>query len=194
MNIHLEKNIPHQAGLGGGSSNAATTLWALNLLLGKPVSHDDLITWSGELGSDITFFLSQGTALCTGRGEILEPLDPLPPSSLWILKPAQGLSTPEVFRQLNLQQLMPVNPQHVISQLYQGQPAYHNDLQNPAFLALPLLQDLATTLRLQGYESITLSGSGSALYCFGGSRPPSIPKTQSYAARFINRLADSWYS
>ncbi len=62
LKAHLEKRIPHEAGLGGGSSNAATTLWALNQLHGQPASPDELIAWSGEIGSDITFFLSHGTA------------------------------------------------------------------------------------------------------------------------------------
>ena len=95
FSVYLEKRTPVQAGLGGGSSNAATTLFAANQLLGCPASDQDLIEWSKELGSDITFFLSKGTAYCTGRGEILEPLPTLSSTNeIYIVKPPIGLSTP----------------------------------------------------------------------------------------------------
>ena len=93
--VHLEKNIPMQAGLGGGSGNAATAMYAFNNLCGSPASNDEMKKWSGEIGSDITFFFSTGTAYCTGRGEAVEPL---PPLSDWeaiavhVFKPDEGLS------------------------------------------------------------------------------------------------------
>ena len=55
------------AGLGGGSGNAATTLWAANELAGRPASNQQLLQWSGEIGSDISVFFSEGAAYCTGR-------------------------------------------------------------------------------------------------------------------------------
>lgn len=75
--VYLSKLIPPEAGLGGGSANAATALFAVNELAGRPASVEDLQIWSAELGSDITFFLSTGTCYCTGRGEILHPQKPL---------------------------------------------------------------------------------------------------------------------
>lgn len=77
LQVYLSKRIPPEAGLGGGSANAATALFAANELAGHPASLEDLQLWSGELGSDITFFLSTGTCYCTGRGEILHPQKPL---------------------------------------------------------------------------------------------------------------------
>lgn len=59
--------VPHGAGLGGGSGNAATTLWAANELAGRPASEGDLQQWAGEIGSDISVFFSLGAAYCTGR-------------------------------------------------------------------------------------------------------------------------------
>ncbi|KAL6853514.1 hypothetical protein ACP4OV_019543 [Aristida adscensionis] len=67
--IHLDKKVPTGAGLGGGSSNAATALWAANQFSGCIASEKDLQEWSGEIGSDIPFFFSRGAAYCTGRGE-----------------------------------------------------------------------------------------------------------------------------
>ena len=73
---NLVKQVPAQAGLGGGSGNAAAAMWGANELLGNPATLEELVEWSGDLGSDITFFLSEGTAYCTGRGEIMTPVDP----------------------------------------------------------------------------------------------------------------------
>jgi len=55
------------AGLGGGSANAATTLWAANELAGRPATNEQLLQWSGEIGSDVSIFFSNGAAYCTGR-------------------------------------------------------------------------------------------------------------------------------
>lgn len=68
--IHLDKRVPSGAGLGGGSSNAATALWAANQFSGCLATEKELQEWSSEIGSDIPFFFSQGAAYCTGRGEV----------------------------------------------------------------------------------------------------------------------------
>lgn len=66
----LVKNVPVQAGLGGGSANAATALFAANALCGRIASDQELADFGADIGSDISFFLSSGTAYCTGRGEV----------------------------------------------------------------------------------------------------------------------------
>jgi 4-diphosphocytidyl-2C-methyl-D-erythritol kinase len=77
---HLEPNstlpLHPGAGLGGGSGNAATTLWAANEMTGRPATNDELLAWSGDIGSDISVFFSRGAAYCTGRGEIVENVQP----------------------------------------------------------------------------------------------------------------------
>lgn len=70
LQIHLDKKVPTGAGLGGGSSNAATALWAANQFSGGLATEKELQEWSGEIGSDVPFFFSQGAAYCTGRGEV----------------------------------------------------------------------------------------------------------------------------
>lgn len=70
LQIHLDKKVPTGAGLGGGSSNAATALWAANHFSGGLATEKELQEWSGEIGSDVPFFFSQGAAYCTGRGEV----------------------------------------------------------------------------------------------------------------------------
>lgn len=89
--VKLDKNIPMQAGLGGGSGNAATAMFAFNKLTSFPASQRDLKEWSADIGSDITFFFSSGTAYCTGRGEIVETLPSLPEThkaTVHVFKPA----------------------------------------------------------------------------------------------------------
>lgn len=63
------------AGLGGGSGNAATTLWAANELSGRPATNAQLLDWSGEIGSDISVFFSKGAAYCTGRHVLTLPVE-----------------------------------------------------------------------------------------------------------------------
>ncbi|GJP52162.1 hypothetical protein CLOM_g11259 [Closterium sp. NIES-68] len=79
--VHLDKKVPTGAGLGGGSGNAATALWAANRMCGDVASEAELLEWSADIGSDISFFFSQGAAYCTGRGEIVEDVTPILPST-----------------------------------------------------------------------------------------------------------------
>lgn len=98
VSIRVVKRIPSQAGLGGGSSDAAATLAALNELRGRPFSNERLREIGGRLGSDVPLFLLDGASVGRSRGEIVEPFE-LPEIWLVVLKPTEGLSTPAVFRQ-----------------------------------------------------------------------------------------------
>ena len=192
LSIHLEKVIPQQAGLGGGSSNAATTLWALNQLHGSPATMDELARWGAELGSDVAFFFSQGTAYCTGRGEILRPLQPLWNQTLTIVKPQEGLSTPLVFKNLKINELIPRDPEKILEGFLAGSPTYFNDLEEPAFSLLPSLADLKQQLQNSGYTTVLMSGSGSSFFCLGNGSPPI--SCAHYHAKFINRSINSWFN
>ena len=97
VSIRVAKRIPSQAGLGGGSSDAAATLAALNELRGRPFSNERLREIGGRLGSDVPLFLLDGASVGRSRGEIVEPFD-LPEIWIVVLKPTEGLSTPAVFR------------------------------------------------------------------------------------------------
>lgn len=95
--ITLEKQIPVAAGLGGGSSDAAATLWGLNRLWGLGWGRERLAGLAAQLGMDVPFFLRGGRALATGRGERLRALPPAPALSLVLVKPNFPLSTREVY-------------------------------------------------------------------------------------------------
>ncbi len=98
VDIWLSKAIPSQAGLGGGSSNAAAALLAGNALWGLGADSKKLHSLAAELGSDVPFFLDCGTALCTGRGEQVQPLAVPAGLSLVVAMPPERLETAQVFR------------------------------------------------------------------------------------------------
>src|SRR5262245_25269387 len=102
LEMRLSKRIPMQAGLAGGSSDAAATLLGLNSLWRLGQSAAQLGALGAELGSDVTFFFHGPAAWCTGRGETVEPLKPGRPLDLVLVCPNVGLSTAEVFRGLTL--------------------------------------------------------------------------------------------
>jgi 4-diphosphocytidyl-2-C-methyl-D-erythritol kinase len=100
VHIQLQKQIPMAAGLGGGSSDAAATLVALNRLWKLRLATPELIALAARLGSDVPFFISATAAWCTGRGELVAPFQMAKPLHLVLACPAAGLSTAEVYRQV----------------------------------------------------------------------------------------------
>lgn len=194
LEAHLTKRIPHQAGLGGGSSNAATTLWALNELHGRPATTPQLQSWAAEVGSDVAFFLSEGTAYCTGRGEMIEPISPLAPHSITIVKPPYGLSTKQVYRTLQIDQLQDHDPQQALRIWQEGDFCFFNDLEHVAFTIRPELKILRDQCQQQLKSSVILCGSGSALFGMGELRDFKFQNTQIFSTCFLNRSGNEWYS
>ena len=133
--------------------------------------------WSGDLGSDITFFLSRGTAYCTGRGEIMDPIDPPLPAGtkVCIVKPAVGLSTPAVFKALDYSELSKVDPDEILLPTFLKTPMdqvpdelFINDLEAPAFRCVPELKELKDELlQVAGFDHVMMSGSGTSIFCLG---------------------------
>ena len=101
MHIHIQKRIPASGGLGGGSSNAAAVLRALNGAFCVPLSQDKLAEIALKLGSDVPFFLEGGAALCRGQGEIISPLPPLSGVSLVLLSCGQKPSTAGMYSEFD---------------------------------------------------------------------------------------------
>ncbi len=101
INVFIEKNIPSQAGLGGGSGNASGILLALNEIFETNLSKEALVNMSAKIGSDCPLFIYGGTTLMTGRGEIVKPLQPFPKMYFLIIKPDWTVSTKEAYGELD---------------------------------------------------------------------------------------------
>ena len=103
--LDIRKRIPVGAGMAGGSTDAAAVLRGLNELFGAPLDAPALAALGGELGSDVPYCLAGGTALATGRGEVLSPLPPMPDCAVIVCKPYFPISTPMLFSRLDLKKL-----------------------------------------------------------------------------------------
>ena len=97
VNITVEKHIPQQAGMGGGSADAAAVLWALNLLFDTRLTTEQLCEIGLTVGADVPFCVLGGTAYVTGIGEGLQPLPPLPDCYIVVAQPDEGISTKEAY-------------------------------------------------------------------------------------------------
>jgi len=172
--LHLEKHIPAQAGLGGGSSDAAAALLALNELWELRLPLDNLAVLAEQLGSDVPFFLYTPTALVRGRGETVTPI-PSMRLHVALAKPSAGLSTPQVYAALRAKPIAvpPAHPlpetQAMIAALARSDPhgaagALVNDLEGPALPMLPALYPLRERLLELGALGVLLCGSGSAVF------------------------------
>jgi 4-diphosphocytidyl-2-C-methyl-D-erythritol kinase len=158
--IRLTKRIPTQAGMGGGSSDAATCLLALNRLwkLNFPLSQ--LEQMGLQLGADVPFFLRGSNAWVEGVGEQMTPLS-LPPAQFVVLKPGLGLSTPAIFAHPNLKR----DSQRAIISGFAASPYDfgRNDLQPVAQVINPQVTQALNVLRDQGLNP-RMTGSGSAVF------------------------------
>ncbi|XVF19417.1 hypothetical protein REPUB_Repub11eG0108600 [Reevesia pubescens] len=178
--VHLDKKVPTGAGLGGGSSNAATALWAANQFNGCVATEKELQEWSSEIGSDIPFFFSHGAAYCTGRGEVVQELSsPLPLDvPMVLIKPKEACSTAEVSKRLQLDQTSKVDPLTLLEKISRNgisQDVCINDLEPPAFEVLPSLKRLKQRVTAAGhgqYVAVFMSGSGSTIIGIGSPDPP----------------------
>jgi len=167
--LHLEKAIPHGAGLGGGSADAAAALVAANDAFGLGLGPEDLERLGGELGSDVAFFVRGGTQEGTGRGEILAPTGPLTVGAFLVVWPEVVLSTAHVYGTGGFG-LTPDPDPHTLLALGMTREdpegvarGMWNALERPAFSLHPSLAELKG--QILGHEALAafLSGSGSAV-------------------------------
>ncbi len=171
VGLHLVKRIPAQAGLGGGSSDAAATLLGMNALLGLDLPVSTLHACAAALGSDVPFFLVGGTATARGRGENLTALPDAPPCWLVVVKPEESVSTAWAYSQLDA---IPERASHrATGRLEQALRADDrdrllafqcNDFELPVFTHFPRLAWLHDELMMAGALTAHLCGSGAALY------------------------------
>jgi 4-diphosphocytidyl-2-C-methyl-D-erythritol kinase len=162
VEIALEKKIPHGAGLGGGSSDAAATLLGLNELFETGLDQKNLIELAAQIGSDVPFFILGSAAICRGRGEIVEPARLPADFKLLLVKPDFGVPTPWAYGEWKDSRELP--GVDYASQEYSGV-RFVNDLERPVFEKFILLGHLKTWLRQQAEVGAALmSGSGSTVF------------------------------
>ncbi|MEI7955072.1 MAG: 4-(cytidine 5'-diphospho)-2-C-methyl-D-erythritol kinase [Verrucomicrobiota bacterium] len=161
--ISLEKRIPHGAGLGGGSSDAATTLLGLEQIHEGALGSQKLATVAAALGCDVPFFLNPGPARCTGRGEIIQPLAPPPPPlPVLLLKPAFGVATAQAYDRWQGARAIP--GVRYSAQEFQGVRLV-NDLEAPVFQKFRFLAELKQWLLIRKeVAAALLCGSGSTVF------------------------------
>ena len=164
VDISLEKRIPTQAGMGGGSSDAASCLLALQRLWGTTLPHFELMALALSLGADVPFFLFGGNAWVEGVGEILKPIV-LPAASFLVVKPPAGVSTAAIFTS-------PLLKRNTVTATIQGCAEQaedsifgfgRNDLQPVALELCPQLDQSLIWLSSQGLQG-RMTGSGSAVF------------------------------
>lgn len=171
VRLHLEKRIPAGAGLGGGSSDAAVTLMALNRFFELKLPDDHLLQLAAQLGSDVPFFLSGGLCRGRGRGEILEPLEALPAFWVLLVAPPVAVSTAWAYKNYNKLGLTKTEkcrklPSSNILQLTDTELAAvcQNDLEAAVFEEYPALAKIKAQLQNSGARVASMTGSGSAMF------------------------------
>ncbi len=170
ISIHLDKKTPVGAGLGGGSSDAASVLKGLNTLWNLGLGVDKLAEMGAKIGSDVPFFLYGGTALCKGRGEKVRPLNVKKVFHYTLLYPGVKISTRSVYENLKIDLTkdrkgvsLLLNVLGTEDSKSLGQLLF-NRLEAVAFGLYPELQEMKTLLQSYRPCGVLLSGSGSCIY------------------------------
>ncbi|MCR5309039.1 MAG: 4-(cytidine 5'-diphospho)-2-C-methyl-D-erythritol kinase [Bacilli bacterium] len=167
--VFVHKNIPIQAGLGGGSSNAAFTVKAINKLLGLNASDQELKELCESLGGDVPFFIDCKPCRCKGIGEDCTPIEVKNNYYVLIIKPRKGCSTKEVYVAGDEMKLDVYDIDKVIECLKNGDDDelvkyIGNALEKPALTFVPEIAELEQKLKDFGFKIVMMSGSGSAVF------------------------------
>lgn len=172
LNIHLHKVIPPGSGLGGGSSDAAALINAIDSYFALEAGREKLCTIASQLGSDCPFFILNSPALATGRGERLKPVPlSLKGYYLVIVREDIHISTAEAYRWVTQQRGKEEGLTAVTMPPEKWQGRVVNDFESPLFKRHPLLADIKEELMAAGAIYCSLTGSGSALYGIFQNRP-----------------------
>jgi 4-diphosphocytidyl-2-C-methyl-D-erythritol kinase len=166
IEITIRKRIPIAAGLGGGSSNAATTLMALNELADHPLTREELMRTGAGLGADVPFFIFGNAAWASGIGDRLVEAPPLPPLWFVLINPGFAVSTKMVYRELNLG-LTNGSINYSIPRFYTVDDVIGgltNDLEKVTLRQHPVLGHFKTLLLENGARGALMSGSGPTVF------------------------------
>ncbi len=187
--VHLEKKIPHGAGLGGGSSDAAATLHALNDWYDSPVDEETFVQIAGELGSDVPFFLLNGPGMVRGRGEIIEATPAHVPLPILLLKPPFRVATPDAYQRWQDSLWLPGLDRSAAREV--DGIKLVNDLERPVFAKFYFLAELVDWLENQPEcRAAQLCGSGSTVFAV----LTDLAKSDELASRARKQMDSSLWS
>jgi 4-diphosphocytidyl-2-C-methyl-D-erythritol kinase len=187
VKIYVDKKIPLGGGLGGGSSNAACVIKGLNQLWGLGLTLEEMQNLGAEIGSDVPFFISGGTALATGRGEKIQQLPPLPKTWLIVITPDLEISTSWAYKNLNLELTNCSTNSNVIlpedernrwfSRVWEGK--WINTFEDLVIREYPIVGEAKKLLEQVGARWVSLSGSGSSVFgIFNNQREAELARSQ----------------
>ncbi|OOH72676.1 4-(cytidine 5'-diphospho)-2-C-methyl-D-erythritol kinase [Leptospirillum ferriphilum] len=187
--VELEKKIPVGAGLGGGSSNAAAALWAMNILSGNRCPRQDLMEIGGRLGSDVPFFLGEAHAVASGRGERIHPCDPFPGKTLVLWNPLVPLSTSRIYGGLSVPRINSLTDSETLPKISSllSEDRGGNDLEPVAMSILPIIRKVKDALTAKGSGFSLMSGSGPTVFGFFDE-----PGQATSASRFLEEQFGGW--
>jgi 4-diphosphocytidyl-2-C-methyl-D-erythritol kinase len=167
VSISIDKHIPVGAGLGGGSSNAASVLCGLNRHFGRPLSREELISMGASLGADVPFFIFGGPAMASRIGEILNPPPAIRPFKVVLIYPGVAVSTAEVYKNLKLGLTNHEKENKKIlfnGKVFDPPDHLHNDLEAVAESLCPSIRSAREALSAVGADGVLTSGSGSSVF------------------------------
>lgn len=167
--VKLDKKIPIGAGLGGGSSNAATTIKALNELYNLNLTIDEQLSLASEIGSDVPFFIQNKLSIVRGRGEKITPIDVYLPYKFLIIFPNVQISTSNAYSFIKINRAkVPTKYEEILPKVINDpfllQLYFHNDFEAVIYSKFPNLQEIKKRLLDTGANFSSLSGSGSSVF------------------------------
>ncbi len=188
--VYIHKVIPMQAGLGGGSSNAAFTMKAINQMLKLGASDDDLIRLATPLGADIPFFIKATPSRCQGIGEKISPIYIKNNYYVLIVKPNAGCSTKEVFRIADSKPYKQIDIESVVEALREGDDdklaeCIGNSLEESAISVVPEIKEIEDYLRSKGLKLVLMSGSGSTVFA--------LSTDKMVLKKIAKEIEDKWF-
>lgn len=172
IEIHIEKSVPSEAGLGGGSSDGAAVLKMMRDLFKPEVSNEDLAVLGEKLGADVPFFIYGGTALCEGIGEIITPLNNFSNHRLVLVKPNFGVSTKEVYEEVD-KKVLKERPEtkQIVEYINNNEleslcNSMVNVLERVTLEKYPVLINIKEEMKNLGSIGVLMSGSGPTIFGF----------------------------
>lgn len=191
VRITLKKTIPLSAGLGGGSSNAAATLTALNRLWNLGLTEEELVETAAGIGSDVPFFVNGDFALARGRGELLSPRGIEQSYDVLLINPGIEISSGWAYK--NVERYVEIdNPDRIAEEFIDAldkrdfgliHEHMFNSLESPVCKRYPVIKELKEDLRRHGARAALMSGSGSTVFGVFDDRPGALAAQERFTGK-----------